>query len=146
MSTSVISIKAPKKHIRKTVGVFAGLSALAAVVSFVYGIFGHGVHSGYMTWMFLYPLVGGAVLYSIICLTIPGVIRLQQYRFFFNLYNSGIATLTLGSFLKGILHIAGTDSVYTACFDAAGWAMTAAGLAFLLSLAVRYRKRLGPIV
>jgi hypothetical protein len=144
--TSDTSIKAPKKHIRKTVGVFAGISALAAAVNFIYGIFGHGVHSGYMTWMFLYPLLGGALLYSLICIAAPGIIRLPQYRIFYNLYNSGIATLTLGSFLKGILFIAGTDSAYTAYFDAAGWAMAAAGIAFLLSLALRYRKRLGPIV
>lgn len=146
MSTSATSIKAPKKHIRKTVGTFAAMAALAAAVSFVYGMFGHGVHSPCMTWMFLYPLVGGAAFYSLICLTIPGVVRLPRYRLFFNLYNSAIATLTLGSFLKGILFIAGTDSVYTAYFDAAGWLMAAGGAAVLISLAVRNRKRLGPIV
>jgi len=122
------------------------MSVLAAAVNFIYGIFGHGVHSSYMTWMFLYPLAGGALLYSMICIAVPGVIRLPQYRIFFNLYNSGIATLTLGSFLKGILYIAGTDSAYTAYFDAAGWGMAAAGLVLLISLTLRYRKRLGPIV
>lgn len=146
MYTSDTSIRTPQKHIRKTTVVYLALSALAVAVNYVYGIFGHGVHSGYMTWMFLYPLLGGAVFYNLMNQAIPGVIRAHSYRAFFNAYNSGIATLTVGSFLKGILYIAGTDSAYTLYFDAAGWLLAGAGIATLAALAFRNRKRLGPIV
>jgi len=145
LSTSDTSIRAPRKHIRKTTAAYLALSLLAVAVNYVYGLFGHGVHSGYMTWMFLYPLLGGAVFYNLISLAIPGAIRVSRYRMFFNTYNSGIAALTVGSFLKGILYIAGTDSAYTSYFDAAGWMLVAAGIIVLFSIVIRYRKRLGPI-
>ena len=145
MSTLDTSIRAPRKHIRKTTAVYLALSLLAVIINYVYGLFGHGVHSGYMTWMFLYPLLGGALIYNLITLIIPGVIRVPQYRLFFNTYNSGIAALTVGSFLKGIFYIAGTDSSYTAYFDAAGWMLVAAGIIMLFSIVIRNRKRLGPI-
>jgi uncharacterized membrane protein len=145
LSTSDTNIRAPKKHIRKTTAVYLALSLLAVVVNYVYGLYGHGVHSGYMTWMFLYPLLGGVMFYNLISLTIPGAIRVPRYRMFFNIYNSGIAVLTVGSFLKGILYIAGTDSPYTSYFDAAGWMLVAAGMIVLFSIVIRNRKRLGPI-
>jgi hypothetical protein len=145
LSTSDTSIRTPKKHIRKTTVVYLALSLLAVAVNYVYGLFGHGVHSGYMTWMFMYPLLGGVLFYNLISLAIPGVIRVPQYRMLFNTYNSGIAVLTVGSFLKGILIIAGTDSPYTFYFDAAGWMLVVAGIIMLFSIAIRNRKRIGPI-
>ncbi|HEY5576288.1 MAG TPA: hypothetical protein VIK34_06185, partial [Clostridiaceae bacterium] len=96
MSTSDTRIRAPRKHIRKTTAAYLTLSLLAVAVNYVYGLFGHGVHSGYMTWMFLYPLLGGALFYNLISLAIPGVIRVSRYRMLFNTYNSGIAALTVG--------------------------------------------------
>jgi len=146
LSTSDTSIRAPGKHIRKTTAAYLAMTLLAAAVNFVYGIFGHGVSSGWMAWMFLYPLLGGLLFYNLISLSIPGVIRAPRYRVFFNIHNSGIAALTAGSFLKGILDIAGTDSAYTACFDAAGWLLIGAGIAVLILTAIRCRNRLGPIV
>lgn len=146
MSISGTSIKAPKKHIRKTTAAYLALTLLSVAVNFVYGLFGHGVSSGWMTWMFLYPLLGGLLFHNLISLAIPGVIRAPGYRLFFNIHNSGIAVLTAGGFLKGILQIAGTESAYTAWFDAAGWLFIGAGLAVLISTAIRFRKRLGPIV
>jgi len=146
LSTSDTSIREPKKHIRKTTAAYLAVTLLAVAVNFVYGIFGHGVRSGWMTWMFLYPLLGGLLFFSLLGLAIPGVIRAPRYRLFFNIHNSGIAVLTTGSFLKGILHIAGTESAYTAWFDAAGWLLVVAGIAVLLSTAIRLRKRLGSIV
>jgi hypothetical protein len=145
LSTLDTRIRAPRKHIRKTTAVYLALSLMAVIVNYVYGFFGHGVHSGYMTWMFLYPLLGGALIYNLIILIIPGVIRLSGYRLFFNTHNSGIAALTAGSFLKGILYVAGADSSYAEYFGATGWILVAAGAIMLLMIAIRNRKRLGPI-
>ena len=145
MSALDTRIRAPRKHIRKTTAVYLALSLMAAIVNYLYGFFGHGVHSGYMTWMFLYPLLGGALFYNLIILIIPGVIRVYVYRLFFNTHNSGIAALSAGSLLKGILYAAGADSSYAAYLGAAGWILVAAGTIMLLMIGIRNRKRLGPI-
>ena len=121
--------------------VYLALSFAAIAVDNIYAIFGHGVRSDAMTWMFLYPLIGGTLFYLLIELLIPWINRLVGYRVFFNIYNSGIATLTTGSFLEGILDIAGTSSPYVTVFYAAGWLLIASGLILLTMLAVN-RKRL----
>lgn len=133
-------IKSHKKKIMKTALVYLALSLIAIIINYVYGLFGHGVHSASMTWMFLYPLLGGAVLYLLIFLLVPDIARFVAYRMFYNIYNSGIATLSLGSFLKGIFDIAGTSSVYIAVFYAIGELFVALGLVMLLVLAVNLKK------
>ena len=120
--------------------VYLVLSLTAIAVNNIYAIFGHGVHSAAMTWMFLYPLIGGTLIYFLIERLIPGVSKAAGYRVFYNAYNSGIAALTAGSFLKGILDIAGTSSTYTAVFYVIGWLFAAVGLILLASLMLRYVK------
>ncbi|MBC3888386.1 hypothetical protein GH810_08695 [Acetobacterium paludosum] len=133
-------IKNHKKKILKTSLIYLVLSLSAIIINYVYGLFGHGVHSSYMTWMFLYPLLGGAILYLLIFLLVPDIARIVEYRMFYNIYNSGIATLTIGSLLKGIFDIAGTSSVYIAVFYAIGELFVAVGLVMLLILAVNLKK------
>ena len=58
-----------------------------------------------MTLMFLYPLVGGAAIYLVFGLIFKKI-DYKSLRIYFNIYNSGIATLTIGSLLKGIIVIA----------------------------------------
>jgi zinc transporter ZupT len=126
-----IDIRNKNWQLRKTILVYIVLSLTAIAVDNIYAIFGHGVSSPAMTWMFLYPLIGGALIYFLIERLIPGVSRSPDYRLFYNVYNSGIATLTMGSFLKGILDIAGTSSPYTVLFNVTGWLFAAAGLILL---------------
>lgn len=113
---------------RKTVLVYLILALVSVFIDQLYALFGHGVRSAAMTWMCLYPLIGGALIYLLLHLLIPEVKNAAGFRFAFNIYNSGIATLTAGSFLKGILEIAGADSPYTAVFPAVGWIFIAAGI------------------
>jgi len=124
--------KAERKKILKTVLVYLILSVLAVVVDNVYALFGHGVRSASMSLMFLYLLLGGALGYFLLWLIAPGVYLSKWYRLGYNLYNSGIAALTVGGFFKGILDIAGTESDYTRMFSILGWGMTAAGLVVLI--------------
>jgi len=119
-------------HLRKTVLVYFIVSLIAIAVDHIYAIFGHGVSSAFMTWMFLYPLIGGAWLYLLIVRLVPGASQTDAHRLAFNLYNSGIAALTAGSFLKGILDIAGTSSPYTPIFLVAGWLFALAGLLMMV--------------
>ena len=111
------------------------------VINKVYGDFGHGVHSAVMTWMFLYPLLGGVLLFLLMDRLLPDTTtRFSGYRLFYNSYNSGIAVLTTGSFLKGIFDIAGTNSSYIALFYAVGWLFIVLGLTVLLALILKGRK------
>jgi hypothetical protein len=93
-----------------------------------------------MTYMFVYPLIGGVIFYALIRLLLPRVGRYKGYRLFYNVYNSGIAALTVGSLFKGILEIAGADSIFTKYFFAAGWFFVSAGVVSLIITALIKRR------
>jgi hypothetical protein len=107
------------------------VAGLCVVITNVYALFGHGVRSDAMDFMFLYPLVGGGVFLCIFLLlkkheTDPG------FRFCRNAYNSGLAALTAGALLQGIVEIAGTGSGLIRYFFIAGYALCAAGAGGML--------------
>lgn len=137
---SAIKIKSNSKKIRKTIAVYLLLALLAIAVNLIYGLFGHGVHSAAMTWMFLYPLLGGALGYFLIDRFSPLITRFVAYRIGYNSYNSGIGALTVGSFLKGILEIAGTNSPYLVFFILLGWVSIGIGLTIYAFLAVKNKR------
>lgn len=112
------------------------------VFAFIYEKFSHGVHSPYMTYLFAWPLLLGALpnviihifyniqerrSYSIVCGDTPKKISAGT-----KLYYSGVSALTVSSLLRGIMDIAGTASVYQAYLMYAGWIMLAGGLACIL--------------
>lgn len=76
------------------------LSIFCILLNYIYAKYSHGVSSIYMTYMFLIPLIGGIIFLFL---------RPNKYM---NLYILSINTLTLGSFIEGILEIAGTTSNY----------------------------------
>ena len=117
-----------KRKRRKIVLIYLILSAATVAVDHIYAIFGHGVRSAAMTWMFLYPLIGGALFYGVAFYAIFRGGKAERNRLIYNLYNSGIAAFTVGSFLKGILDIAGTSSPYTKLFFITGVILVLAGL------------------
>ena len=141
MSILDINKESQRKQIRKTIWIYLILSVTAVVINKVYGVFGHGVDSPSMTWMFLYPLLGGALFYFIIERFVPHIIKLSGYRVFCNIYNSGIATLTFGSLLKGILNIAGTSSSYLVFFYIVGGGFLVAAL-IMMFIKIINQKRL----
>lgn len=140
MSTLGINLKGNNNQLKKTIWVYLGLSAAAVAIDQVYGVFSHGVDSVAMTWMFLFPLLGGALFYFIIQTFLSNKTRSAGFRIFANIYNSGIAALTLASLLKGILEIAGTDSPYLKYFYLSGELFIAAGLLILLIIAIKTNK------
>ncbi|HOO68487.1 MAG TPA: hypothetical protein PLC53_03880 [Bacilli bacterium] len=73
-----------------------------------------------MTYMFLVPLIG-----SIFYLLIK-----KKYinKFIYDIYNSGIATLTTGFLLKGIFDIAGTSSIFQVFYTVIGISMISIGI------------------
>jgi vacuolar-type H+-ATPase subunit I/STV1 len=84
-----------------------------------------------MDYMFLYPLMGGIVFLSLTAAHKKTVSR-SLFRIGFNLYNSGLATLTAGSMLKGIMKIAGTDSEWIPFFTQCGWGFAIIGIIIVL--------------
>lgn len=142
MTLSILDINKTndEKQLGKIIWTYLILSITAVVVDKVYGIFGHGVDSAAMTWMFLYPLLGGALFYFIILRLIPNITKFAGFRVFLNIYNSGIATLTIASLLKGIFEIAGTNSPYLVYYYVIGGIFIAAGLIIMLIMETNQNK------
>ncbi|KXT78900.1 hypothetical protein STRDD13_00330 [Streptococcus sp. DD13] len=67
----------------------------------IYESFSFGETSLFMHYLFLVPLIGG-LIFSIIQLLIPNLSRIT-----FNLWNSGLATLTVGMLYRGIVNLSG---------------------------------------
>lgn len=129
-------MKKQSKHFRKTILTYLVLSLFAIVINKVYGIFGHGVSSPAMTWMFLYPLIGGVLFYFLIYGFAKKIINFNGYRLFFNIYNSGIAALIFGSFLKGVMDIAGADSIYLVFYYVVGGLFIIVGLILMFIMVI----------
>lgn len=106
--------------------IYDGVVGFCAIFGFVYELFGHGVFSTFMMHGFAIPLVLGMIPYTILFLFIKGK---GPGELAACLYNSGIATLTVGSYFRGVLEIYGTSRVefYTAYF-VAGLLLLCAGI------------------
>ena len=116
----------------RTAFIYLLLSAACIAVTNIYALFGHGVRSASMDTMFLYPLLMGAAPYLLLSILLPRIRRRRFLRLAFNLYNSGVATLTVGAMLNGILEIAGTASAYQPLFMATGWIFAFIGFILFL--------------
>lgn len=127
---TVYNKNTPVRKLRKSAIVCLILAAVCITIDNVYALFGHGVRSSAMSLMFLYPLVGGTLVYFLLGILRPGIAGTLRFRPFYNLYNSGLAILTVGSLLQGILDIAGTTSAYLLAYSILGWGCAALGFLF----------------
>jgi len=107
--------------------VYIAISIFCIIFNSIYALYGHGVTSAAMSFMFLYPFIGGAVVFMLLWILKPNAANVPGYRINYNIYNSGIASLVVGSILKGVFEIAGTSSPYTAVYFILGWLLVAAG-------------------
>ncbi|WP_338450942.1 hypothetical protein R4Z09_03200 [Niallia oryzisoli] len=120
MSILAINTRNNEKQLRKTIWAYLILSAA-------------------MTWMFLYPLLGGVLFYFIVRKLFSHITYFVGCRVFLNTHNSGIATLTLASLLKGVFEIAGTNSTHLVFYNVAGWAFIAVGLIIMIIMATHQK-------
>lgn len=106
---------------------FAALftALLAVLIDRIYALFGHGVGSLSMDFMFLYPLAGGCAVFFLLSFAAPALASFRGYRFFYNMYFTGVALLTVRALLKGVFDIAGTASSLLAWYSVAGWCLAA---------------------
>lgn len=129
-----MSILDINRSIIKSIVVYFCIAIFTLIFAKVYSIFSHGVYSKYMDLMFLYPLIGGAFIHVLLLLFTINI-NYMKYRIYFNIYNSGIALLTVGSLLHGILEIAGTSSEYIVYYSILGWIAVSVGIiSFILNV------------
>ena len=127
MSISVID---PLPHkAAKTALVYLLVALFCALFGAVYEMFSHGVYSFYMIYAFAFPLAGGALPFFVMSLR---GIKKYPGAFARNLYHSGMATLTVGSIVQGVLDIYGTTNALSRCYWIAGIAFVIAGAAVYL--------------
>jgi len=133
VSISVINKGARSFKTLKTAVIYLGVTVFCVVFDRVYALFGHGVESNAMLFMFLYPLLGGFVPFLLLWLLYKNIEKNLFYRASLNIYHSGIALLTVGSVLDGIVEIAGASSVYIPYFSYFGIAFLLVGIALYLA-------------
>lgn len=104
------------------------IAAFCAVFALVYEYFSFGVYSGNMIFAFAYPLLGGSLPALLIHL-LKAAVPSQTVRW---VYRCGIATLTVGSIIQGVLDIYGTTNALTLWYPVVGWAMAAGAVAAYL--------------
>lgn len=113
----------------KTSFVYLLISLFCALFGAVYERFSHGVYSFYMIYAFAFPLTGGTLPFFVLHLLRAGRYPGTLAR---NLYHSGIATLTVGSIVRGVLEIYGTTNALAGYYWIAGGALWLAGIAAYL--------------
>jgi len=104
-----------------TVKIYVFTTLFCIAFNYIYSLFGHGVSSPYMTYAFVFSLVLGVIGFIVF-----GRLNLDN-RIAFNLYNAGIATLTVGSILRGVIDIAGADTTYPVYYFFVGAVFVAIG-------------------
>ena len=118
-----------RKTAKKIFLKYLAVSVFCAVFGFIYEVFSHQVYSKWMIFMFLFPLLLGALPFGII--SFSGRFPLPRPASE-NLYGSGIATLTMGSCFLGVLEIYGTTSALSSVYFITGGLLAAFGLTVYL--------------
>ena len=81
-------------------------TSFTALFGGVYEVFSHGVWSGWMVYAFAFPLVLGALPFMRLSLQRQPL----PYPWCCRLHHAGVATLTVGSVMQGVLAIYGTTN------------------------------------
>ncbi len=90
----------------------------------VYEVFGHGVWSGWMVYAFAFPLAMGVLPNAWRVLTnrpLPG-------KWPMRLHHAGVAALTVGSTMQGVMAIYGTTNRLISVYWVVGTLLIAGGL------------------
>lgn len=129
MTLSILAIDKTAEETKKRILEYLILTIFFALFGAIYEVFSHGVYSYRMIYAFGYPLILGLVPVLIMHFSrikkMPGTLSGQ-------LYKCGIYTLTIGSVVKGVLEIYGTNSRLSDLYTPAGYLLILAG--FLLFL------------
>ena len=95
--------------------IYAGVTAFCIIGTIIYEHFSYGEYSTLMRMSFLFPLLGGVVLYGGLRKWKRPILALA-----YCLWNSGIAIFISGCLVGGIITISGRSFAYGACYWATG--------------------------
>lgn len=108
---------------------FLAASAFCGFFSSVYFKYSHGVSSDYMVFLSAVPFVLGTLPYALLYL-----FRLvAPKRPIGQIYNCGVATLTVGFCLAGVFEIYGSECAYVPIYFYVGTALVAVAVVWYLS-------------
>lgn len=115
---------------KKQAIVYIIISIITMIFGLIYEKYSHNVISYFMLCAFWIPLILGAIVSIILYIVQTKEIAKLQIQ----LYNAGIATLTIGSIIKGVLDIYGTTNwkVYIYLI---------VGIFFILSSFIKHKER-----
>ncbi len=125
-----------KQRAKKTALLYFCVSVFCAVFGAVYETFGHGVFSFFMAFCFLPPLLLGCAPFFAVYLSgigMPG-------RLAYNIYNSGIATITVGFVFRGVIEIYGTTNKLAHIYSGVGALFMLSGAIIWLVDVIRHKK------
>ena len=95
------------KNVMRTLFIYIGITLFVILFSTIYEINSHKVYSADMVFAFIYPLIFGVGMYTLLSLLpmarVPGTIPAT-------IYNFGVAMLTVRSIFIGVLKIYGTTN------------------------------------
>lgn len=131
---SISQLNLEKEAYLKTAYVYLLISLFCALFGAVYELFSHEVYSFYMIYAFVFPLVGGVLPFLLMAM---GKLFINSSAVSCNLYHAGIATLTIGSILTGIVEIYGTTNTLIGIYWPVGIFMILSSL--LLCMAQKKR-------
>ena len=122
MYTSDIEMNA--KRASKTAFVYLLISLFCVLFGAVYELYSHEVYSFYMIYAFAFPLAGGTLPFCIL-----NLLQVKKYpnALARNLFHSGIAALTVGSIIRGVLDIYGTTNALSSYYWLVGTTLLIAG-------------------
>ena len=116
-----------EKRYAAVIGAYLNATVFCAIFGAVYELFSHEVWSCFMICAFAFPLLLGAIPFFLMQKRgkpFPGRTP--------DLVHAGVAALTVGSILQGVLEIYGTSNPLTAVYWAAGGVLVFVG--WLLTL------------
>ena len=144
MYISVTDTKNIRRFTIKTAVAYFAVTLVCVSIANIYAIFGHGVRSDSMDYMFLYPLIGGAGFFVALTLLMPVLPDNLRYisRAGYNSYNSAIASLTTAAMLAGIVEIAGTSAIWVIYIKTAGIVLLFAAVLFQTRVICQKRKKI----
>jgi len=118
-------IELNRRQASKTAFVYLLVALFFVLFGAVYEIYSHEVYSYYMLYAFTFPLIGGTLVFNIL-----SFLKLQKYpnAIARNLYHSGIATLTVGSVVQGVLEIYGTTNALSDYYWSVGIVLIVIGV------------------
>ena len=109
-----------------------------ALFGAVYELFSHEVYSYFMIYAFAVPLMLGVMPYTLLLIS-----RKYPGRAALNLWNSGIAALSVGCVSRGVLEIYGTTNRFSVVYPVSGlWLLTAGLIIWIVGLKRKQKNRI----